>query len=194
MRQPQMGQQLRAFGAGSCSRLLAVLAVLLVGGCTNLNKSALGLAEAPGPELLDTKDVDPAVRERIAHALRQDADEDTLRAALSQRPGNVDAAIPLARALLVRKHAEEALQILDRVLLASPGNLRALNAKAVILDTEGRHREAQALYQRALATEPENEMLRNNLNLSRALNGKAESGKTSLRASSDGAHPLVDSK
>ncbi|MDE5465417.1 tetratricopeptide repeat protein [Bradyrhizobium sp. CSS354] len=194
MRQPQAGQQLRSIGAGSCSRLLAVLAVLLVGGCTSLNKSAIGVAEAPGPELSATKDVDPAVRARVVHAFHQDAGEDTLRAALSQRPGNVDVAIPLARALLARKHADEALQILDSVLIATPGDLRALNAKAVVLDTEGRHSEAQALYQRALAMEPDNEMLRNNLNLSLALNGKAGSGNASLLAPSDEAHPQIDWK
>ncbi|MGY4356351.1 Flp pilus assembly protein TadD [Bradyrhizobium sp. i1.3.1] len=192
--QQQIGRQLCPFGPGSCSRLLAVLAILLVGGCASLDQSGLRVGEAPRPELLANKDVDPAVRERIAHTLLRDADEDTLRAALTQQPGNVDAAIPLVRALLTQKHPDEALQLLDSVLLAAPGDLRALNAKGAVLDSEGRHREAQALYQRALATEPDNEMLRKNLNLSLALDGKAESGNASLQAPSDVAHALMHSK
>ncbi|WP_354123580.1 tetratricopeptide repeat protein [Bradyrhizobium sp. LA6.10] len=171
-----------------------MLAILLVGGCASLDQSGLRVGEAPRPELLANKDVDPAVRERIAHTLLRDADEDTLRAALTQQPGNVDAAIPLVRALLTQKHPDEALQLLDSVLLAAPGDLRALNAKGAVLDSEGRHREAQALYQRALATEPDNEMLRKNLNLSLALDGKAESGNASLQAPSDVAHALIHSK
>ncbi|WP_377827979.1 hypothetical protein ACFKHW_28285 [Bradyrhizobium lupini] len=79
-------------------------------------------------------------------------------------------------------------------MLAAPGDLRALNAKGAVLDSEGRHREAQALYQRALATEPDNEMLRKNLNLSLALDRKVESGNASLQAPSDVAHALMHSK
>ncbi|WP_245310354.1 tetratricopeptide repeat protein [Bradyrhizobium jicamae] len=134
------------------------------------------------------------MRERISHALSQDADEETLRDALKRQPDNVDAAIPLARALLARKSPGEALEVLDTVLLAAPGNLRALNAKGVVLDQEGRHHEAQALYRQALATEPANPMLLNNLRLSLAVEGKAESGNASLQTQTDGRHALVRSK
>ncbi|MGL3104822.1 tetratricopeptide repeat protein [Bradyrhizobium sp. BR 1432] len=121
------------------------------------------------------------MRERIAYALRADGDEETLRETLKQQPGNVNAAIPLARALLERKRPDDALEVLDKVLLAAPADLRALNAKAVVLDSEGRHREAQALYRQALATTPDNPMLRNNLKLSLALDEKAKTGSASLQ-------------
>ncbi|WOH64336.1 tetratricopeptide repeat protein [Bradyrhizobium sp. BWA-3-5] len=133
------------------------------------------------------------MREPISHALSQDADEEPLRDALKRQPDNVDAAIPLARALLARKSPGEALEVLDTVLLAAPGNLRALNAKGVVLDHEGRHHEAQAMYRQALATEPANPMLLNNLRLSLAV-GKTELGNASPQTQTDGRHALVRSK
>ncbi|WP_342709714.1 tetratricopeptide repeat protein [Bradyrhizobium sp. B124] len=134
------------------------------------------------------------MRERISHALGRDSDEQTLRDTLKQQPDNIDAAIPLARALLARKSPDEALDVLDTVLLAVPGDLRALNAKGVVLDHEGRHHEAQALYRQALQTEPANLMLRNNLKLSLALDGKPATGNASLQPQTDGGHALDRSR
>ncbi|MGY3622252.1 Flp pilus assembly protein TadD [Bradyrhizobium sp. USDA 10063] len=178
----------------ACSYLLAVAAILLVGGCASWDKPILSVQEPPTPELLGAKDIDPAMRKRIAQAVGRDAQEQTLRDALQQESGNVDAAIPLAQALLAQKRLDEALEVLDNVLLAVPGDLRALNAKGVILDNAGRHDEAQALYRQALATEPGNRMLRNNLNLSLALDGKADTGNASLRPLSDEPHAVVRSR
>ncbi|WP_375785030.1 tetratricopeptide repeat protein [Bradyrhizobium sp. Pha-3] len=134
------------------------------------------------------------MRERISHALGRDSDEQTLRDTLKQQPDNVDAAIPLARALLARKSPDEALDVLDTVLLAVPSDLRALNAKGVVLDHQGRHHEAQALYRQALQTEPANLMLRNNLKLSLALDGKPATANASLQPQTDGGHALDRSR
>ncbi|WP_225187006.1 tetratricopeptide repeat protein [Bradyrhizobium sp. NBAIM01] len=134
------------------------------------------------------------MRERISHALGRDPDERTLRDALKQQPNNIDAAIPLARALLARNCPKNALEVLDGVLLATPGELRALNAKAVVLDHEGRHQEAQELYRQALAEEPENPMLRNNLKLSLALEGKREAGDASPAPQADGRNASARSR
>ncbi|NYG45201.1 Flp pilus assembly protein TadD [Bradyrhizobium sp. IAR9] len=128
------------------------------------------------------------MRERISHALGRDADEKALRDALKQRPDNVDAAIPLARGLLMRESPDEALEVLDTILLAAPGDVRALNAKGVVLDHEGRHHEAQTLYRQALATDPENPMLSNNLKLSLALEGKRQNGNPDPQLQADGRH------
>ncbi|MGY8678344.1 tetratricopeptide repeat protein [Bradyrhizobium sp. UFLA05-153] len=121
------------------------------------------------------------MRERIARAVDRDGDEDALREALKQEPGNVDAVIGLTQALLAQKRPHEALEALDNVLLVAPNDMRALNAKGVILDNEGRHDEAQALYRKALIAEPENQMLRNNLKLSLALDGKTDTASASLQ-------------
>ncbi|WP_244481733.1 tetratricopeptide repeat protein [Bradyrhizobium pachyrhizi] len=124
----------RSFRPHSCSALLPILAVLLLAGCANLDHPGLSSQQMPTAELVGVAEIDPAMRERIAHALVRDADEQHLCDALKQRPDNADAAIPVARALLARKCPGEAIEVLDTVLLASPGDLRALNAKAVVLD------------------------------------------------------------
>ncbi|MDA9496249.1 tetratricopeptide repeat protein [Bradyrhizobium sp. CCBAU 11357] len=166
----------RNFCRHSCSAFLPMLAVVLLAGCANSHKTSLSQQPTSAAELVRAKEVDPAMRERLSYALSQDADEKALRDALKQRPDNVDAAIPLARALLMRESPDEALEVLDNILLAAPGDLRALNAKGVVLDHEGRHHEAQTLYRQALAIDPENPMLSNNLKLSLALDGTTQNG------------------
>ncbi|MBY3517394.1 hypothetical protein HFN76_35670 [Rhizobium laguerreae] len=163
--------RLRSFRLASI--VFAIHTILPLSACSSWNKPGLSVKEAPPPDLLGAKDIDPAMRERIARAVAQDTDERAMRDELKQQPGNVDAAIRLTKALVVQKRESEALPILDSVLLAAPGNLRALNAKGVVFDLQGRHEAAQALYRQALKTEPANQMLRNNLNLSLALDGLA---------------------
>ncbi|WP_136624066.1 MULTISPECIES: tetratricopeptide repeat protein [Bradyrhizobium] len=109
--------------------LFAVLAILPLDGCADREKSAPSVRKTPTSELLGAEDIDPAMSERIVHALGRDVDEETLRAALKQQPGNLDAVIALAQALLARKRSDEALELLDDVSLAVPGDLSALNAK-----------------------------------------------------------------
>ncbi|WP_244558836.1 tetratricopeptide repeat protein [Bradyrhizobium brasilense] len=133
--------------------------------------SDLSRQQRSASDLAGAKEFDPVMRERISRAL-VDADEQSLRATLDQQPDNVNAAISLARALLAHNSSDEALQVLNAVLLATPGDLRALNAKGVVLDQQGRHEEAQVLYRRGLAIEPTNTMLRSNLELSAELESK----------------------
>ncbi|UVK50088.1 hypothetical protein DBIPINDM_007356 (plasmid) [Mesorhizobium sp. AR02] len=160
--------------AAPYSVLFAVLAILPLAGCTSWNKPGLSVKETSPPELLGANNIDPAMRERIWRAVSQDSQVQALRDDLKQHPDNVDAAIRLTKALLAQERAHEALQVLDSVLVAVPGNLRALNAKGVVLDNEGRHDAAQALYRQALESEPENQMLHHNLDLSLAFDGKSK--------------------
>ncbi|MEY9591077.1 Flp pilus assembly protein TadD [Bradyrhizobium yuanmingense] len=176
------------FRRHSWSAFLPMLAIVLLAGCVNSHRSGLSQQPISTAELVGAKEVDPALRERISQALGHDADEKALRDALKQRPDNVDAAIPLARALLMRESPEEALEVLDNILLAAPGDLRALNAKGVVLDHEGRHHEAQTLYRQALAIDPKNPMLSNNLKLSLALEGTTQNGNPDQQLQADGRH------
>ncbi|WP_245473450.1 tetratricopeptide repeat protein [Bradyrhizobium zhanjiangense] len=176
----------RNFRRHSCSAFLPMLAIVLLAGCVNSHKSGLSQQPTSTAELVGAKEVDPSMRERISQALTRDPDEKALRDALKQRPDNVDAAIPLARALLMRESPDEALEVLDNILLAAPGDLRALNAKGVVLDHEGRHNEAQTLYRQALAIDPENPMLSNNLKLSLALEGTTQKGNSGPQLQADG--------
>lgn len=169
-RETAVRQRLRSFHPQWWRALFAVLPIL-VAGCASWEKSAPPAQQAPLPELLGGKDIDPAMRKRIALAAGPDSHEETLRDTLEQRPGDIDAAIRLLQSLLAQRRHQEALEVVDNVLAAVPGDLRALNATGVILDHEGRHREAQAVYRQALSTEPVNPMLRHNLDLSLALDG-----------------------
>lgn len=174
--------------------LLAVLAIVLLAGCASPGKHGLSPQQTSTSGFADTKEIDPAARERISHALGRDSDEAALRDALTQQPNNIDAAIPLARALLARNCPNDALEVLEGVLLAAPGDLRALNAKAVVLDHEGRHQEAQEVYRQALAVEPANPMLRNNFGLSLALEGKSEAGDSDPAPRADARKALARSR
>ncbi|MHC2291311.1 tetratricopeptide repeat protein [Bradyrhizobium barranii] len=174
--------------------LLAMLTVVLLAGCATADKHGLSPQQRSASDLADSEEIDPAARERISHALGRDADEGALRDALKQQPNNIDAAIPLARALLARNCPNDALEVLDGVLLATPGDLRALNAKAVVLDHEGRHQEAQELYRQALAAEPANPMLRNNFGLSLALQGKMDAADASAAPQAGSRKALARSR
>lgn len=174
--------------------LLAMLASVLLAGCAAGDKHSLSPQQTSTSDLAHSEEIDPAVRERISHALGRDPDEGALRDALKQQPNNIDAAIPLARALLAANRPNDALEVLDGVLLAAPGDLRALNAKAVVLDHEGRHQEAQELYRQALAAEPANPMLRNNFGLSLALERKTEAGDASPAPQTGGRNALARSR
>ncbi|MUT24804.1 hypothetical protein GNX14_27195 [Mesorhizobium japonicum] len=123
--------------------------------------------------LIDNQ-IDSAMRERILRAVSQDAQERALRDELKQHPDDVDAAIRLTNALVAQQRPHDALQVIDSILVASPWNLRSLNAKGVILDMQGLHDAAQVQYRQALKAEPGNEIVHHNFNLSRALARKSE--------------------
>ncbi|WID99717.1 tetratricopeptide repeat protein (plasmid) [Bosea vestrisii] len=193
---------------------------LALGGCFGSdNKPQLSVAETPPPDLLGAKDIDDAMRERIARAverpaagaeseshyrqlaqerpnaaeprvalgriLQQKQDLDGAKAAFREaaglEPHNVDAWVGLAQVELARKRPAEAIATLDKALAAAPGELRLLNAKGVILDRGGQHREAQALYRQALLGQPKNQMVRHNLGRSLALDGHAQEAIAILR-------------
>ncbi|WP_407185417.1 tetratricopeptide repeat protein [Bradyrhizobium centrosematis] len=171
-----------------------MLALVLLVGCAPPDRHDFSPQHPPTSELADTRDVDPAARERIIETIGRDADEGALRDALKERPGNIDAAIALARSMLKRKCPDEALEVLDSALLVAPGNLRALNAKAVVLDYKGRHRDAQELYNQALATAPSNSMLRNNLRFSHVLEGEPQAETADPAQAAGGRNTLARSR
>jgi len=70
--------------------------------------------------------------------------------------GRGETAISLAQALSSAGRESEALELLDKVLAASPDLPRALGAKATTLQSLGRFDEAEALLRRAIELEPEN--------------------------------------
>lgn len=101
-----------------------------------------------------------------------DGAEKAFREAVVLDEKSMDGWIGLAQVLIARQNNQQAIEALDVAMQKGGPNLRALNAKGVILDKEGRHAEAQAVYRGALAASPSNKMLRNNLGLSLALAGQ----------------------
>lgn len=127
--------------------------------------------------------VEPRVALGSALSRKRDLDgaESAFRQALGLEPRSVDAWIGLAQVEMVRKRAPQAMATLDQALAAVPGELRLLNAKGVILDRNGRHKEAQAFYRQALVGAPQNQMLRNNLGRSLALDGQKDAALAILK-------------
>lgn len=121
----------------------------------------------------------------LAQALKQKRDFDgartALREALALEPRNVDAWVELAQVELAQEKPAEAMATLDKALAAAPGELRLLNAKGVVLDRSGQHKQAQALYRQALLGQPKNQMVRHNLGRSLALDGHAQEAIAILR-------------
>jgi len=77
----------------------------------------------------------------------------------------------LGRARLALGQRDAALADFDCALAAEPDNLSALNAKGVLLDARGEHKEAQRLLARAYELDPADFRLLNNLALSHLASG-----------------------
>ncbi len=79
------------------------------------------------------------------------------------------------------------------LLAGSPHNPVVLNDLGYVLDLQGRHAEAQSMYQAAIAVDPERLPARVNLALSLALSGQAQRAEQMLRdiAATAGAPPKV---
>jgi Flp pilus assembly protein TadD len=80
----------------------------------------------------------------------------------------------LAAIYLLNGDAASALAEYDKVLTASPNDMRLVVDKAVALDVLGRHEEAQALYRRALYATPDDPVVISDFALSLVLSGKTQ--------------------
>lgn len=144
-----------------------------------------GVSESRYRQLAQEQPGAASPRIGLAQTLKQKRDFDGARAALREaltlEPRNVDAWVELAQVDLAQEKPAEAMATLDTGLAAAPGELRLLNAKGVVLDRDGQHREAQALYRQALRGQPKNQMVRHNLGRSLALDGHAQEAIAILR-------------
>jgi Flp pilus assembly protein TadD len=74
----------------------------------------------------------------------------------------------------------QAIAELDMVLAAHPNDARALVDKAVALDLQGNHADAQRLYIQARSAAPDDAVIANNLALSMALQGRVREARDLL--------------
>lgn len=99
------------------------------------------------------------------------------------RRDNAGARRGLASALIAMGQRTLAQEQLDEVLRTDPRDYRALNAYGVLLDTEGRHAEAQDRYRQAIAAAPPDYVApRSNLGFSLAISGQGREAVTQLTA------------
>ena len=97
--------------------------------------------------------------------------QNALQAAEALRPRDPDVQSEIGKLALIQGNGPAAFAAFDLALRAKPQHLPALTGKAVALDHMSRHREAQAVYQTALALYPTNFALMSNHALSRAISG-----------------------
>jgi Flp pilus assembly protein TadD len=96
------------------------------------------------------------------------------QALLENQPKNSEASYRLAKLQLDEGYEHEALQTVQVALEHEPNEPRLMNVIGVIKDQQGDHDTAQFYYREALALQPDNVSISNNLGLSLALSGKGE--------------------
>lgn len=161
-----------------------------------MQSGAPGMALSVTQEILakDPANVPALVREGNAlYSLNRKAEAaDAYQRALAVEPRNEEALIGLARVRL----ADDPLtaeRLLRKAVAQEPGNATAQNDLGIARDLQGRHRDAQDAYRRALAANPELVAAQVNLGLSLALGGDAPRGVAMLEplATGDGASSRV---
>jgi Flp pilus assembly protein TadD len=106
--------------------------------------------------------------------------EASYKKALALAPRDVKARMGLAK-LMLRDDLKGAETAFRDILRDQPHNPAVLNDLGYVLDLQERHKEAQALYVEALASDPNRLSVRVNLALSLALSGEAPRGEAMLR-------------
>jgi cytochrome c-type biogenesis protein CcmH len=87
-------------------------------------------------------------------AAADDAELQTLRAAVEKSPDDVEARLTLVRSLLVRQDMMGVFQETQAVLQRSPGNARALSYQALVRLAMGQAEQAEGMLKQALAKDP----------------------------------------
>ena len=88
------------------------------------------------------------------------------------KPRDPDLLRALASIYVMVGQSRVAIARCDEVLAIAPGDVNAIDGKAVALDLAQRHGEAQAVYRRALTLAPEDPIISNNLALSLLMEGR----------------------
>jgi tetratricopeptide (TPR) repeat protein len=101
--------------------------------------------------------------------------------ALADRPKDATLHGDLARALLMSKRPEEALESADRAIALNPGFATAHNQRGNALRALGRTAEAIASFERAIKARPDYADAHNNRGVALAALGRVEAAETSYR-------------
>ena len=107
--------------------------------------------------------------------VRYERPDDAMRAysvAMESHPESIEAAYGLSKLQLAHGYENEALRTLQKSMKYNPNDPGLLNIVGIIKDQQGDHQIAQFYYREALAQDPKNLSVSNNLGLSLALSGQ----------------------
>jgi len=125
-----------------------------------------GLAYANGLESLGQKDEALSIYKKIA-------EED---------PSNAKVAGLYGRKLVAAGNTEQAIPILEGAERGGDTDWRVMSALGSAYDQQGLYKKAREQYSRALASDPQNLVVMNNLAMSYALEGNLKQAETELQA------------
>jgi len=137
---------------------------------------------APADTTLQLRAADALARNgKVAQAT------DLLVERLREHPGQPDLARTLAIIYIMSDQPSLGIAKLDQLLAINPSDGRLLVDKAVGLDLEGRHADAQAIYRQVLTASPGDSITANDLALSLMLQGRLQDARAVLAPFRDGA-------
>ena len=123
----------------------------------------------------------------LARAGKWNQARDLLLGRVKLKPRDPDLLRALASIYVMVGQSRVAIARYDEVLAIAPGDVNAIDGKAVALDLAQRHGEAQAVYRRALTLAPEDPIISNNLALSLLMEGR-------LREAQDVLAPFAEAE
>jgi Flp pilus assembly protein TadD len=99
----------------------------------------------------------------------------------ASNPGNAKLLSLYGRKLAAAGHAKDAVPVLERAAQSGETDWRVYSALGSAYDEQGLYQKARAQYQKALAEDPQNLSVLNNLGMSYALEGNLKQAEATLR-------------
>ncbi len=187
--------------AGSRARLLVLVSLLALAGCSGSGSKGNTDKDRPMPGLRVAEEAlragTPQIALQVAQTLlarnpdyvpallaqgdaqtmltRLDEANTSYQKALKLEPNSIHGKISLGRIRLATAPAE-AISLFEEVLQTEPRNVTVLNDLGIAYDLLGQHDEAQGIYRRIDAISPNMTAARVNLALSLAMSGRANEG------------------
>jgi len=177
-------------------------AALLLTGCANDNGLSAGNADpvvtgsvAPQPSLVETAEAANAWRENpqsVRHAVtyarqldasgNRDAVIKVLETTLTHNPDDAKLVAYLGKELVLSGRAKAGIEQLNKAIAAGENNWKVYSALGSAYDQTSEYSKARAAYQNALAQQPQQVSIHNNIGMSYILEGNLKQAEISLRA------------
>ncbi len=180
----------------------ACTAALLLAGCAGDNRLSSSSADPvvtgsvkPQPSIRETAEAANAwrenpksVRRAVTYARLLDAGDNkpalikVLETTLTHNPNDAKLVAYLGKELVLAGRPAAGIKQLNKAIAAGENNWKVYSALGSAYDQIGKHREARAAYQSALAEQPQKVSIHNNIGMSYILEGNLKQAETSLRA------------